>query len=74
MPSPGPAEIVVILVIIAIFVIPIAAILVWMRRSQTARLGAPERDAALDSLRSRLATGEIDETEYQRLRSVLQGD
>jgi len=27
----------------------------------------------MDALRTRLATGEIDETEFQRLRSILQG-
>jgi uncharacterized membrane protein len=34
---------------------------------------SPPRDPALDALRTRLATGEIDEAEFQRLRSVLQG-
>ena len=32
----------------------------------------PQRDPALDALRTRLATGEIDEAEFERLRSVLQ--
>jgi uncharacterized membrane protein len=32
----------------------------------------PPRDPALDALRTRLAQGEIDELEYQRLRSILQ--
>jgi uncharacterized membrane protein len=32
----------------------------------------PSRDPALDALRTRLANGEIDETEFQRLRSILQ--
>lgn len=32
----------------------------------------PQRDPALDALRTRLATGEIDEAEFDRLRSVLQ--
>ena len=30
------------------------------------------RDPAMDALRTRLANGEIDEAEFQRLRSVLQ--
>jgi len=34
---------------------------------------SPPRDPALDALRTRLATGEIDEAEFERLRSVLQG-
>lgn len=33
----------------------------------------PSRDPAMDVLRTRLASGEIDETEFQRLRSILQG-
>jgi uncharacterized membrane protein len=33
---------------------------------------SPPRDPAMDALRTRLATGEIDETEFQRLRSILQ--
>jgi Predicted membrane protein (DUF2078). len=32
----------------------------------------PPRDPALDALRTRLAQGEIDEAEFQRLRSILQ--
>ena len=32
----------------------------------------PPRDPALDALRVRLASGEIDEPEFERLRSVLQ--
>jgi uncharacterized membrane protein len=33
----------------------------------------PPRDPALDALRTRLAQGEIDELEFRRLRSILQG-
>ena len=33
----------------------------------------PPRDPALDALRTRLAQGEIDELEYRRLHSILQG-
>lgn len=32
---------------------------------------SPGRDPALDALRARLAAGEIDEVEYERLRGVL---
>jgi uncharacterized membrane protein len=31
----------------------------------------PPRDPAMDALRTRLANGEIDESEFQRLRSIL---
>jgi uncharacterized membrane protein len=34
---------------------------------------SPPRDPAMDALRTRLAVGEIDEAEFQRLRSILQG-
>jgi len=34
---------------------------------------SPPRDPAMDALRTRLATGEIDEVEFERLRSILQG-
>jgi uncharacterized membrane protein len=34
---------------------------------------SPQRDPAMDALRTRFATGEIDEAEFERLRSVLQG-
>lgn len=33
---------------------------------------ANQRDPALDALRTRLASGEIDEAEFQRLQSILQ--
>jgi len=33
---------------------------------------SPPRDPAMDALRTRLATGEIDEVEFERLRSILQ--
>jgi uncharacterized membrane protein len=33
----------------------------------------PPRDPAIEALRTRLAQGDIDELEYQRLRSILQG-
>jgi uncharacterized membrane protein len=32
----------------------------------------PPRDPAMDAVRTRLATGEIDEAEFDRLRSTLQ--
>ncbi len=31
----------------------------------------PQRDPALDALRTRLANGEIDDVEFERLRSVM---
>jgi uncharacterized membrane protein len=73
MPSPGPLEFIIILAIIAIFVVPVVLILAFARRARPSAVVAPPgRDPALDALRTRLATGEIDESEYQRLRATLQ--
>ena len=73
MPSPGPLELIVILAIIAIFVVPIVLIVAFARRGRPrVAVAAPARDPALEVLRTRLATGEIDEAEYQRLRATLQ--
>jgi uncharacterized membrane protein len=75
MPTPGLLELIVIVAIIAILVaLPVLLIVVIARRVRpTVVAPPPVRDPALDALRSRLAAGEIDEAEYQRLRSVLQG-
>jgi uncharacterized membrane protein len=74
MPSPGPLELIIILAIITIFVVPIVLIVAFARRSRPSVVVAPPvRDPALDALRTRLAAGEIDEAEYQRLRATLQG-
>jgi uncharacterized membrane protein len=73
MPSPGPLELIIILAIIAIFVVPIVLIVAFARRSRpSVVVTTPARDPALDALRTRLASGEIDEAEYQRLRATLQ--
>lgn len=71
MPSAGPLEFLIILVIAAMFVIPVVVI-VWALRSN-AFAALRERDPAIEVLRQRLAKGEIDEVEYTRLRSALQG-
>ena len=73
MPSAGPVELIIILAIIAIFVVPIVLIVAFARRGRPSVVVAPPaRDPALDALRTRLASGEIDEAEYQRLRATLQ--
>ena len=73
MPSAGPVELILILAIIAIFVVPIVLIVAFARRGRPSVVVAPPaRDPALDALRTRLASGEIDEAEYQRLRATLQ--
>lgn len=74
MPTLGPVDIAIVLMIWAmIAVVPIALILLVVRRGGRAArpVGFPS-DPALDALRTRLANGEIDEIEFQHLRSVLQ--
>jgi uncharacterized membrane protein len=74
MPAVGPLELIIILAIIAILVaLPVLLIVAIAGRVRPSVVAAPPaRDPALDALRSRLAAGEIDEAEYQRLRAVLQ--
>jgi uncharacterized membrane protein len=61
----------VLLVAIALlFYVLIVVVARTMHRFMPA--ATPPRDPALDALRTRLANGEIDELEYQRLRSILQ--
>lgn len=74
MPTVGPIELVIVLMIFAmVVVVPIALILAVVRRGRTATGPAAfPGDAALDALRARLANGDIDEIEFERLRSVLQ--
>ena len=67
MPSPGPLELLIIVVIGLMVVAPIILVArLVLTRSQ------PRPDPALDVLRTRFANGEIDEVEYERLRSALQ--
>jgi uncharacterized membrane protein len=72
MPSAGLLELLVALAIVAIYAIPILLVILIVQRYRSkARAADPARDPALDALRSRLASGDIDEAEYQRLRTVL---
>lgn len=74
MTTPGPVELVIILLIFAmVVVVPIALILAVVRRGRGAiEPGTVPADPALDVLRTRLANEDIDEIEFERLRSVLQ--
>jgi uncharacterized membrane protein len=67
-PSVGLPEVVVLVATVLIWIAIVAAAFVVARR-----LVARRRDPAMDALRARFASGEIDEAEYRRLRSVLQG-
>jgi uncharacterized membrane protein len=75
-PNPGGRFVVggAPVVILAMFALPVVAVVLYLRglhsRPPTAMA---ERDPAMDVLRQRLATGDIDEVEYKRLSSALQG-
>jgi uncharacterized membrane protein len=66
MPNVGLIELVVVVLVFLMF----AAIPILIIRSLRANR-SQQRDPALDALRTRFAAGEIDEAEYERLRSVL---
>jgi uncharacterized membrane protein len=75
MPSPGPLEYILVIGAIVFVVVVSYALIVGVARGLHRFMPAttPPRDPAMDALRTRLATGEIDDVEFQRLRSVLQG-
>jgi uncharacterized membrane protein len=81
MPSVGPLELLVVIAIAA-FWLAIIGLLAYgavalgrrrRRRATAGPAGPGAEDPALVDLRTRFARGEIDEAEYQRRRSVLQG-
>ena len=75
MPTPGPLEYIIAIGAIVFVVIVSYALIVSVARGLHRFMPAttPPRDPAMDALRTRLANGEIDDAEFQRLRSVLQG-
>ena len=75
MPGVGVLELLSVLAIAALYLgIPIALlVLIWRRVRMSRTAAIADRDPALLALRSRLAAGEIDEVEYRRLRSALNG-
>jgi uncharacterized membrane protein len=78
MPEVGAVEIILTAIIgvvtIGIFLLAGYAGIVLLARILHRFMPAttPPRDPALDALRTRFASGEIDEAEYERLRAVLQ--
>ena len=60
--------------VVLVIVLLLYALIVLIARTLHRFMPAttPPRDPALDALRTRLAQGEIDEAEFQRLRSILQ--
>ena len=75
MPTPGPLDYLFVIAGILLIVIVAYALIVGVARGMHRVMPAttPPRDPAMDALRTRLANGEIDDAEFQRLRSVLQG-
>jgi uncharacterized membrane protein len=69
MPSVGPADVLIVVLITLIWIAIVAGGVMLLGRRAFGR-----SDRAMDALRERLARGEIDEAEYMRLRAVLQGD
>ena len=74
MPTAGPLEYTLVIGMIVLVVIVAYALIVSVARGLHHAMPAttPPRDPALDALRTRLANGEIDEAEFERLRSILQ--
>ena len=73
MPTIGVPELAVIALMFLMFVVVPASLILLLVRSN--RRESPEtetRDPAMDTLRTRFASGQIDETEYERLRSIMQ--
>lgn len=49
------------------------ALVVWLVRAAAPRSHPPSSDSAVETLRRRLAAGEITPDEYERTRKLLQG-
>jgi uncharacterized membrane protein len=78
MPNVGPLELLIVIAITGFWLAIIGllaygAVTLGRRRRAPAVAGPDVEDPALADLRTRFARGEIDEAEYQRRRSVLQG-
>ena len=63
MPGPGPFELVIIVALILLAALVVYALIVGFAR-MVGRPSAPQRDPALDTLRTLFANGDIDEAEY----------
>jgi len=67
-------DVLYVIAVFGVFVLMAYAVIVLVARTLHRFMPAttPPRDPALDALRTRLATGDIDDAEYERLRHVLQ--
>jgi len=76
MPNVGGAEILTIITVFAVMILIVAvayALIVLLTRALPGKARDASRDPAMDALRTRLAKGEIDDQEYERLRTLLHG-
>ena len=73
MPNVGLVEYVIVIGMIVALALVAYALIVGFARMLHHVMPAttPPRDPALDALRTRLAKGEIDDLEFERLRSVM---
>jgi len=51
----------------------VVVLIVWAARQGSGQQGTPSRPRALDILDERFARGEIDEEEYRKRRTLLEG-
>jgi uncharacterized membrane protein len=73
MPTIGGTELAFIALMLLMFVVVPVSLIVLLARSIRGERDDIERpDPAMDVLRTRYASGEIDQTEFERLRSTMQ--
>jgi uncharacterized membrane protein len=70
----GIAGVIWAFVVVGVLMLALYAVIVLVARLLHRFMPAtsPGRDSAMDTLRSRFAAGDIDEVEFERLRSALQ--
>jgi uncharacterized membrane protein len=70
MPTVGLPELLATAAVTVLWIVIVVALVVCLGRLLFGAFRRP--DPAMDTLRTRFAAGDIDEAEYERLRSVLQ--
>lgn len=72
MPTIGAPELLIVSVMVAMFVVvPLVLIMLLVRAARRDPTDVDGRDPAMVTLRSRFASGAIDEIEFERLRHIL---
>ncbi len=62
----------VALMVLMFMVVPVSLILLLARSIRRDSPDTDDRDPAMDTLRTRFASGSIDQVEYERLRAIMQ--